>query len=227
MSESFNPFEAPELNPPLNEEWEAKRRIGALLRELTESLVTSTASAEELNELAEVLSELSEKFNKSSKLCGRNAFADVDEGRRHGDRSYLGYETNPVAGLSNPIAPPLNIWIEGDTAHGSAELGWSYEGPPGCIHGGWVAALFDQFLGVSQTLTKQPGVTGTLAIKYLKPTPLCTELKLIGRVVSVEGRKNKIFGEMWAGEVLTATCEGLFIAISKERFIQLASESRK
>jgi acyl-coenzyme A thioesterase PaaI-like protein len=84
--------------------------------------------------------------------------------------------------------------------------------------------LFDQFLGVSQKMTGQPGVTGTLTTRFIRPTPLCTDLKLIGKVREVKGRKNFLSGEIWAGDTLTASCEGLFIHISPERFRSLLGE---
>jgi len=79
-----------------------------------------------------------------------------------------------------------------------------------------VAALCDQFLGVGQKLTGQPGFTGTLKVRYLKPTPIATDLRFEGWVERVEGRKNILKAELWAGDVKTATCEGLFISVTKE-----------
>jgi hypothetical protein len=40
-----------------------------------------------------------------------------------------------------------------------------------------------------------------------------TLLRLVGKVKSVEGRKKTLLAEMWGVEVLTATCEGLFIDV--------------
>ena len=39
-------------------------------------------------------------------------------------------------------------------------------------HGGYVAAAFDEVLGLAQDLGGQSGMTGTLTIKYRRPTPL-------------------------------------------------------
>ena len=88
-------------------------------------------------------------------------------------------------------------------------MDWQYEGPPNSVHGGFVAALFDQFLGVAQKITKQPGFTGTLNIRYLVPTPIDTDLRLEGWVEKTEGRKNFLVSEMRAGDTLTARCEGI------------------
>ena len=130
----------------------------------------------------------------------------------------MGYELHPVGGKSNPISPPFKTWIEGDVAHGRTTLGWQYEGPPNTVHGGFVCALFDQFLGIAQKMTGQTGPTGTLTARFIHPTPLCTELQLIGRVKRVIGRKNYLVGEIWANGVMTANCECLFIQADWGRF---------
>ena len=79
------------------------------------------------------------------------------------------------------------------------------------MHGGFVAAVFDQFMGAAQMLGEQPGMTGTLTTRYHIPTPLNTELRLEGWLLRTEGRKTVIHAEMRAGDKLTASCEGLFI----------------
>jgi len=136
--------------------------------------------------------------------------AFVEEGN-HGNFRQLAHELNPLSGISNPLAPPLNIWIDGDVAHGRATLGWAYEGPPGSVHGGFVAALFDQFMGMAQAIGKQPGMTGTLRVRYHHRTPLNVELRLVGRLERLEGRKTIVSAELWAGDRRTADCEALFV----------------
>ena len=218
----FNPFYSPDVKEPLDDEWAAKRRLAAEVRELIESLVTCTSDMQTLNDVTEAVKAQAEKLKKAPRRLGRTAFYEA-EPNKYLTFASLGYELNPLDGESNPIAAPMKIWIEGDTAYGRANLGWQYEGPPNSVHGGFVAAIFDQFLGVGQKITNQPGVTGTLSIRYIKPTPLYTELKLKGWVKSVEGRKNTLVGEMWAGDVLTATCEGLFIHIDLDAYHKMKS----
>ena len=41
-------------------------------------------------------------------------------------------------------------------------FGSAYEGPPGCVHGGYVAAAFDEMLGFVQSLGGNPGMTARL-----------------------------------------------------------------
>lgn len=215
--EMINPFASEEQQEPRDAEWAAKREIAAQTRRFMEHLMTCTTNAEVLNDIATVIAQQADRLIEAPRLFGRNAylyFEDYD----YGDMATVGYELNPLGGQSNPLAPPVDTWIDGDKAYGKANLGWHYEGPPNSVHGGFVAAVFDQFMGVSQQLTGQPGVTGTLTTRFIHPTPLCTDLDLVAYVEKVDGRKNFIAAEMWANDVMTASCKGLFITLPQDRF---------
>ena len=74
-----------------------------------------------------------------------------------------------------------------------------------------MSAIFDQFLGMSQIIGGQPGMTGYLHVNYHNRTPLNTELRLEASLDRIEGRKTIMRGEMFADGVRTASCEGLFV----------------
>ena len=158
--------------------------------------------------IAEQLERTATEFAESPRIFGRWDWAQSQE---HGNFGQISHELNPLAGLSNPLAPPINNWIEGDLAFATCTCGWAYEGPPGSVHGGYVTAIFDQFLGMAQFITKQPGMTAYLHVDFHARTPLNTELKLEARIIKTEGRKNIIRGEMFAEGVKTASAEGLFV----------------
>lgn len=221
--QTFDPFDSPELKDPLNENWAAKREVADATRQLIENLVACTTNVDDLKQVAAAVAKQADVLAQAPQIHGRIAF---EEAEGYGCRGSLGYELNPLDGKCNPIAAPIYIWFEGDRAYGRVTMGWQYEGPPVSVHGGFVAALFDQFLGAGQKLSGQPGFTGTLTVRYLKPTPIDTELRLEGWVERVEGRKNFLVGEMWAGDVKTATCEGVFISITREVFEQLHAKKR-
>ena len=204
----FNPFESAEITPPYSEHWQAKRRLAQALRDLTEVLLTSTPDVEEMNEIAERLELQARQFAKSERRYGITAFA---EDGNHGGYGEVNHELNAVAGLSNPLSPGLNMWFEGDVAIGKVTCGYGYQGPPDHVHGGFVAAIFDQFLGMAQMMGKTPGMTGTLSVRYLRPTPLQQELTLRATLDRVEGRKTFMSATMHAGEVQTAACTALFV----------------
>jgi len=75
---------------------------------------------------------------------------------------------------------------------------------------------------MAQSLTGNPGMTGTLSIRYRKPTPLLTDLIFDARVTKTEGRKIFTHCTVSADGVVTAEADGLFIAVGHKRFQQMA-----
>jgi acyl-coenzyme A thioesterase PaaI-like protein len=137
-------------------------------------------------------------------------------------KPFLDY--SPVVGLANPLAPPLHPERGEDEISARVVYGAAYEGPPGCVHGGHIAAGFDEVLGFTQTLTGRAGMTGRLQIWYRKPTPLHREVRYTGWVESVDGRKILTRGTLHAGKLLTAEAEGLFIAVDPSLFQRLVRD---
>lgn len=191
---------------------EAVRNASEALRGLIGRVVGSTAPPELLDEVAETI---------------RAATARLD-GFPHSDYIYSEasvtgdpggfFDNSPVAGLGNPLAPPLVMRVEGDTVVAEVTWGSAYEGPPGCCHGGYVAAAFDDVLGLAQDLSGQSGMTGTLTVRYRRPTPLHQPHRFVARIDRVEGRKIFTTGELYDpnGAVL-AEGEAVFIAIDFEK----------
>lgn len=107
---------------------------------------------------------------------------------------------------------------------GHVRYGYAYEGPPGCVHGGVLAAAFDEILGFAQSLSGRPGMTGTLTVRYRKPTPLNADLVFEGWVDRIEGRKIFTSGRCMAGDAVTAEAEGLFISVDFEKMAQLLKD---
>ncbi|MFT5033313.1 MAG: acyl-coenzyme A thioesterase PaaI-like protein [Bermanella sp.] len=205
--ELFNPFLSEEVAPANSKLWAAKRRVADAIRQLNEVLVTSTPPVDELHDIAEQLEITAGKFSRHPRLYGRFAFTEAGQGT-YGE---LFHELNPLSGRSNPIAPPLNMWQDNGVARANVTMGWRFEGPPGSVHGGLVAALFDDFLGMAQMMGNQPGMTGTLTVKYRRPTPLETPLEMSAWVDRTDGRKTFVHGQIEAGGAITAECECIFI----------------
>jgi hypothetical protein len=121
-------------------------------------------------------------------------------------------ERSGISGRSNPLAAPVQ-WIIGDDGitRGWATYTAAYEGPIGSLHGGFVAAAFDDLLGSAQTASGIAGYTGTLTVKMLRPTPLHQRINYEAGVDRVEGRKIFVWG--------TAECEGTRLAEAQIVFI--------
>jgi acyl-coenzyme A thioesterase PaaI-like protein len=124
----------------------------------------------------------------------------------------------------NLLPPALDVSYDVDelghpTVTAVVCLGEAYQGPPGCVHGGYLAALFDSLLGVlPYRLTGRKGAfTGRLTVRYRSLTPLNTELVLTGRLGEVRSRRVTATGQCHAQGVLTAEAEGLFVRPAADR----------
>lgn len=56
-------------------------------------------------------------------------------------------------------------------------------------------------------------VTGNLGIKFIKPTPMGVPLTLRAKVEGEVGRKTRIICEVYAGDVLTAVGDSIFVRV--------------
>jgi len=135
------------------------------------------------------------------------------------------FPTSPVIGFANPLAPPVVVEAVNGGLIGSAWFDYQYEGPPTCVHGGVIAMVFDEMLGAANILAGNPGMTGTLTIRYRKPTPLRTPLRLEARFMSRDGRKILTTGAIYHGDVLTAEADGIFIELVPQRFMKIVAEN--
>ncbi len=203
--------------------WAERRRLGTAMRTVIDRLVTSDAPEDELRRAVDALERYAERLARHPRRLMPAGFA---ESANAGDVNAF-FDYSPLIGLSNPIAPPVVLHVDGDVVRGIVTFGAAYEGPPGHVHGGLIAATFDEVLGFAQSMTGHPGMTGTLAIRYRKPTPLHRELTLEGRVVRVEGRKIMTEGRMVVGETLTAEAEATFISVDFEKMHALARATQR
>ena len=200
------------------EMWTQKRRLASAMRLVIERLVPSNAPVEELSRAAEALEGYAEALKSHPRLRDARLFG---ESANAGDVGAF-FDQSPLIGLANPLAPPITIGRKDDRhAHASAVFGSAYEGPPGSVHGGFIAAAFDEVLGFVQSLSGSPGMTGTLIVRYRSPTPLHTPLLFEAELERVEGRKIFTTARLEANGVLCAEAEGIFISFKKEQMQKL------
>lgn len=175
----------------------ARRVIAALLHAGNGSAAEMTAMAQKLDEVAEHLEQHAPP--RDERLVDMWSGEGVT---RH----------DPVCGPENAIAPPMPLrGLPDGSIEGRATLGLPYQGPPGCVHGGISALLLDHTLGVANHWAGDSGMTGTLTLRYHRPTPLFVELTVRARQVSVDGRKITTTGEILADGEVCVSAEGLFI----------------
>lgn len=205
------------------------RDLADAVRELIERFVATSAPLEVFAGIADELRAAAARLEQYPQEHLYFGFPEASTaGNAVGDTDQVGaFDNSPLMGRANPLAPPLQIVVFPDRVSGTVVFGSAYEGPPGHVHGGFVAASFDELLGVTQSLSGSPGMTGRLTINYRRPTPLRTELRMEGTLDSVDGRKILCTGRLFHGDVLCAEAEGLFISIGGEVFATLREERQR
>ncbi|MDF1604122.1 PaaI family thioesterase [Nocardioides sp. YIM 152315] len=175
----------------------ARRVIAALLH-------AGDGSTAEMTDVAARLTEVAEHLEEHAPTCDERL---VDMWAGEGVTRH-----DPVTGPENAVAPPLPLrGLPDGSIEGTVTLGLPYQGPPGCVHGGISALLLDHTLGVANHWAGDSGMTGTLAVRYHRPTPLFAELTVRGRQVSVDGRKIRTTGEIVANGEVCVSADGLFV----------------
>jgi len=129
---------------------------------------------------------------------------------------------SPISGPYNPIAAPFAMHVEDVPGQppklvARVTFGRVFEGPPHNVHGGIVSAAWDQLLAFANLANHTGGPTGSLTVKYRKPTPIEREVTFEAWADRIEGRKVWVHGRCTeGGEVLTES-EGLFVRFDAER----------
>lgn len=207
--------------PPV---WQAKRELAKSVRALLDCLCATDAAEGDLRDAASGIHEMAERFSKKPLMNDPPGIAEM---------ALSGMETfhdrSPLVGRSNPIAPPLDLAPDAETGlvTGRGFFGNAYEGAPGCVHGGFLAAAFDELLGMACIFSGNPGMTGTLEIRYRSPTPVRTELYFEGRLDRVEGRRIYTSGSVSSGDVCCAEATGIFVSIDRQKFEDLNDARRR
>src|SRR5438270_1373425 len=146
-----------------------RAELAAAVRELIDAMMV--AEAIEGDELVAVAHEVGRLAFRLSGGKARDARAGY-EPRSH--RDYL--PRSPIVGDASPLSPRIDWDRVEDHVEARGTFGAAYEGPPSFVHGGIIALAFDEMLGIANVEAGHPGMTGTLTIRYRRPTPLFVEV---------------------------------------------------
>lgn len=194
---------------------QAMRRLADAGRDVIERMASVDVDEDVVARAAAKLEEVAALLDGPGRARRYDGFA---ESANAGGDPHAHFDHSPIMGMANPISPPVRIEPgDGESIVMYVTFGSAYEGPPASVHGGILAATFDELLGMTQSLSGQPGMTGTLTVKYRRPTPLHRELRFVGRLDRVSGRKLFTTGRCYDGDELTCEAEGLFIRVDFAR----------
>lgn len=201
------------------------RRLADATRSIIDGLVTTGAPEDVLARAADHIERAVAELAGHHQGRSYEGFAEsalAGGSAREGGRPY--FDHSPIIGGANPLAPPIDITVADGVVHGRGTFGAAYEGPPGSVHGGSIAASFDEVLGMVQSMSGAPGMTGTLEVRYRRPTPLHVEVRFEATLDRQEGRKLFTSGRLYVGDDLTAEATGLFITVDFEKIAELMAK---
>lgn len=195
---------------------EARAAAGRAVRDIGHALVGHHAPIELLDELSQMLDDLTARL-------GSGPLRSRSEVRRDGqfdaptpDGAVMtSYDERPVSGRASPWGLDIEVRRDGDEAVATLTLRAAHEGAPQRSHGGIVAALFDDVFGFVLQVIGQSAFTGELWVRYEGGVPIGEPLSCRVRMDRREGRKLFMSGE------LTVVATGQLLARSTTTFIAI------
>jgi len=223
MTEDLRQFAGGELPEQFEFATATRQRLAHAVRHLVDATLTSEEwSDDALADAAQRVEALTSDLTGAtpgSRPAGRRTRVETEKG------AYLA--RSPIVGPVSALAPPFAYEFLSDRVVMRGEFHSPYEGPPGYVHGGWIALTFDEALGMANIVSENPGMTGRLAVKYRRPTPLYTPIEVVGWTEAVDGRRVVARGTMSADGEVTAEAEGLFVKLDVERAMKYFGANRE
>jgi acyl-coenzyme A thioesterase PaaI-like protein len=199
-------------------------RVDALpeWRRLSDAIRRQIAASLELDAEPEVLARLAEQAELlAAALEGRASgkrLALVDSAWEQNERAAMAYlPFSPVMGRLNPASFGIEIRRVGDKVVSEVELAEPAEGATGLVHGGVIAAIYDEVLAAANLMIKAGGPTGTLTVRYRKPTPLYARLRFEAWVDRLEDRKVHVHGHCLLGDERVTEAQAIFVRFAPDR----------
>ncbi len=118
-----------------------------------------------------------------------------------------------IIGSCNPLAPPIEIRFEADTAVGVVTFTAPYEGAPGCVHGAALAGAFDIMLTAANIMVNGAGPTVRLSIRYRRPTLVDVPVRFEAWVTAATERRTHSEGRLLQDGVVTVEAVGEFVSM--------------
>ena len=194
-----------------------RMKAASQLRELGHDFVAHDLSEDQFDELSRRLGELLLLVRSSglrqrtlpSGVLGNFKMSVPDEGQV--ERHQL-FSDSIVSGGANPMGLGGYLWREGDVAVMEVTLGKAFEGAPGRAHGGIVAALIDETMGLV--------LASNDLFAFTAQTPINEPISARAGLKEQNGRKLSIEARVEAGDNVIAKASALFISVDPQTFLE-------
>jgi hypothetical protein len=190
---------------PLNQ----TARVAAAMRRVTSLVLALEHEEADVDRLVAELQEVEEALGR---LVPPHPAPRVGTAAKGDGRVYLDHARD--IGRYNACFPEYDMEVEGDRARGSVTFPVAYEGPPGLVHGGFLAVFVDCVVQHHNCDVGVAGKTTSLALRYRRPVPLLTMLAFTIDRAAADDRIHSAITVSAAERVL---CEAEVDAIAGDR----------
>ena len=195
--------------------------------DLVHALVGTVTDDATLSEIAALAREAGDRLDGAAPRIRTVPDFDIVKTLRDAgeDTTFLTMGDRPVAGPANPTAVRVEPrWDDDGTAHADVWFGPAFEAAPGRVHGGMVAAVFDDILGMAMARVRSPGFTGRLTVHYRAPVPMNQRIEFKAWAEEPTGRKLVVRSDARLDGRLLAEADALFILVDPGHFATHADE---
>ncbi|MCP3988971.1 MAG: PaaI family thioesterase, partial [Actinomycetia bacterium] len=129
-----------------------------------------------------------------------------------------------IGGRLSPLSAGVRYYRSGEAAVGRVTFGSAYEGPPSRVHGGAIAATFDEVMGtVFRVSATGSAFTGSLTVRFEAPAPIGEALEFKAWLAKTEGRKHSVEAEGHGPDGRFASATATFIEMSPDHLAQIVA----
>ncbi len=204
-------------------------RVATALRKINHALVQKQLPEEFVGRLASALEILADDVERMETPLRTRPFGTTESGESESGSNYdYGAENSlsyrPISGNCNALAAPAKYFKTAEGLSAVVTFGAAFEGPPGLVHGGYVAAYMDEAfgIGIAHSGLSVPAMTGTLKTIYRLPVPLNRELTYCVKMTGEERRKVFMQCVMQDSDgTVYAEGEAIFLKIDPELYAKM------
>jgi uncharacterized protein (TIGR00369 family) len=103
-------------------------------------------------------------------------------------------------GPANPASLGITHRTSPDGVEARIRFGVQHQGAPGLVHGGLLATLLDEAMGTVPVVSPGIRLTTEMTVRYLRPTPIDTDLVCRAHVVESSKRAFSVVGAISAAD---------------------------
>ena len=158
------------------------RELAAVLRDLMGTAIALEHPSDELRDLIDELRAAQQRLAAGGPTDLQPRVGATSDAAQ---RVYLDHSRD--VGDYNACFPVYEMHAHDDRAEGRVTFPVVYEGPPGIVHGGFLALFFDCALMQLNCDMGLAGKTRSLSVRYRRPAPILTEFEFVGERTVAEG----------------------------------------